>query len=292
MVTSLVSPAVKDVEREPNIDAPCPRREPRPSKKKLEDLENSQRCEDLKRKKTRKEPGAEKGQNLKEPSSKQKQMNKEPEVSRKKKSVSKRGKAADPKDTQDRGFISAANTQRVQNLLEHRQHASWKPEVVEIDEGAEDKTNQSTSSVQPKSKPQPSGMHVHVAQSAVPAEPVQISSEPQPHPINVVKSTASVSNSRLQQADTFQQRDIPSLMHQLSVDKQPDGSESTFVPSQQSSYLSIGIQSSPLHLITNQLHLSIQPQDFSSLQHHWVHLFPLQDVLHQAILPCPVLNSS
>ena len=196
-------------------------------------------------------------------------MNKEPEVSQKKKSVSKRGKVADPKDTQDHGFISATNTQRVQNLLECRQHASWKPEVVEIDEGAEEnRTNQSTSSVQPKSKPQQSGMHVHVAQSAVPAEPVQISSEPQPHPINVVKSTASVSNSRLQQADTFQQRDIPSLMHQLSVDKQPDGSESTFVPSQQSSYLSIGIQSSPLHLITNQLHLSIQSQDFSSLQHH------------------------
>lgn len=246
MVTSLVSPAIKDGEQEPNIDAPRPRREPRPSKKKLEDLENTQQCEEPKRKKARKEPGTQKGQNLKEPSSKQNQMNKEPEVSRKKKSVSKRGKAADPTDTQDRGFISAANTQRVQNLLERRQHASWKPEVVEIEEGEEEnRTNQPVSSLQPKSKPQPSGIHLHVAQSAVPVEPVQISSEPQPRQINVVKSTASVSNSRSQQADTFQQRDVPSLMHQRSDDKQSYGSESTFVPSQQSSNLSIAIQSSP-----------------------------------------------
>lgn len=81
MVTSLVSPAVNDVEEEPNIDAPRPRREPRPSKKKLEDLENTQQCEELKRKKARKDPRTQKGQNLKEPSSKQNQMNKEPEVS-------------------------------------------------------------------------------------------------------------------------------------------------------------------------------------------------------------------
>lgn len=246
MVTSLVSPAVNDVEEEPNIDAPRPCREPRPSKKKLEDLENTQQCEELKRKKARKDPGTQKGQNLKEPSSKQNQMNKEPEVSRKKKSVSKRGKAADPTDTQDRGFISAANTQRVQNLLERRQHASWKPEVVEIEEGEEENMpNQPTSSVQPKSKPQPSGIRLHVAQSAVPAEPVQISSELQPCPINVVKSTASVSNSRSQQADTFQQRDIPSLTHQRSADKQSNGSGSTFVPSLQSSNRSFPIQSSP-----------------------------------------------
>ena len=54
MVTSLVSPAVKDLEQEPNIDAPRPRREPRPSKKKLEDLENTQQSEELKRKKAKK----------------------------------------------------------------------------------------------------------------------------------------------------------------------------------------------------------------------------------------------
>ena len=243
MVTSLVSPAVKDLEQEPNIDAPRPRREPRPSKKKLEDLENTQQSEELKRKKARKEPGTQKGQNLKEPSSKQNQMNKEPEVSRKKKSVSKRGKAADPTDTQDRGFISAANTQRVQNLLERRQHTSRKPEVVEIEEGEEEnRTNQPTSSVQLQAKPQPSGIHLHAAQSAVPAEAVQISSEPQPRPINVVQSTASVPNSRSQQADTstFQQRDISS-----SIDKQSNGSESTFIPIQQTSNLSIPIQLSP-----------------------------------------------
>ena len=235
MVTSLVNPAVEDLEQEPDIDAPRPRREPRPSKKKLEDLENNQQSEELKRKKARKEPGTQKDQNLKEPSNKQNQMNKEAEMSRKKKSVSKRGKTADPTDTQDRGFISAANTQRVQNLLERRQHASWKPEVVEIEEGEEaNRTNQPTSSV-------------HVAQSAVPAELVQIGSEHQPHPINAVKSTAFVSNSRSQQADTgtFQQRDIPSSMHQRSVDKQSNGSESTFVPIQQTSNLSIPIQSSP-----------------------------------------------
>lgn len=242
-MTSLVSPAVKDAEQEPNIDAPRPRREPRPSKKKLEDLENTQQCEELKRKKARKEPG-EKDQNLKKPSSKQKQTDQEPEVSRKKKSVSKKRKVADPKDTQDRGFISAANTQRVQNLLERRQHVSWKPEVVEIEEGEEEnRTNQPASSLQPKSKPQPSGIHLHVAQSAVPAEPVQINSEPQPRPINVVKSTDTVSNSRSQPADTFQQRDVPNLMHQLLADKQSNGSESTPFPPQQSSNLSIATRS-------------------------------------------------
>ena len=175
-MTSLVSPSVKDAEQEPDVDAPRPRRQPKPSKKKLEDLENTQRCEEPKRKKTRKEPETEEGQNLKEPASKKKQINKEPEVSQKKKSVSKKRKAVDPKDTQDRGFISAANTQRVQNLLEGRKHASWKPEVVEIEEGEEEnKTNQPASSVQPKSKSQPSGIYLHVAQSAVPAEPVSIS---------------------------------------------------------------------------------------------------------------------
>ena len=225
MVTSLVSPSVKDAEQEPDVDAPRPRRQPKPSKKKLEDLENTQQCEEPKRKKTRKEPETEEGQNLKEPSSKQKQINKEPEVSQKKKSVSKKRKAVDPKDTQDRGFISAANTQRVQNLLERRKHASWKPEVVEIEEGEEEnKTNQPASSVQPKSKSQPSGIHLHVAQSAVPAEPVSISSELQLCPVDMVKSTASLS----QPADTFQS----------------NGSESTFFPSEQSSNLSIATQSS------------------------------------------------
>ena len=237
MVTSLVNPAVKDAEEEPNVDAPRPRREPRPSKKKLEELENTQQCKAPKRKK----PETEKGHILKEHSSKQKQMNKEPEVSQKKKSASKKRKAADPKDTctQDSGLISAANTQRVQNLLERRQHASWKPEVVEIEEGEEEnRTNQPSNSVQPKSKPQPSGIHLHVS-SAVPVEPVQISSKPRPLPINVVKSTNSVSNSRSQSADTFQQRDIPSLLHQLSAERQSNGSESTFFPPQQSSNLSI-----------------------------------------------------
>ena len=138
MVTSLVSPAVKDAEQEPNIDAPRPRREPKPTKKKLEDLENTQQREEPKSKKARKEPRTEKGHNHKKPSSKQTQMDHVPEVSQKKISVSKRRKAADSKDTQDHGFISAANTQRVQNLLEQRQHASWKPEVVEIEEGEEE----------------------------------------------------------------------------------------------------------------------------------------------------------
>lgn len=219
MVTSLVSPSVKDAEQEPDVDAPRPCRQPKPSKKKLEDLENTQQCEEPKRKKTRKEPETEECQNLKEPSSKQKQINKEPEVSQKKKSVSRKRKAVDPKDTQDRGFISAANTQRVPNLLERRKHASWKPEVVEIEEGEEEnKTNQPASSVQPKSKSQPSGLHLRVA------EPVSISSELQLCPVDVVKSTASLS----QPADTFQS----------------NGSVSTFFPSEQSSNLSIATQSS------------------------------------------------
>lgn len=242
MVTSLVSPAVKDAEQEPNIDVPHPCWESRPSKKKLEDLENTQQCKELRRKKARKEP-REKDQNLKKPLSKQKQTDQEPEVSRKKKSVSKR-KVADAKDTQDRGFLLAASTQRVQNLLERRQHVNWKPEVVEIEEGEdENRTNQPASSLQPKSKPQPSGIHLHVAQSAVPEEPVQINSEPQPRPINVLKSTDSVSNSQSQPADTFQQRDVPNLMHQLLADKQSNGSESTPFPPQQSSNLSIATRS-------------------------------------------------
>ena len=236
MVTSLVSPAVKDAEQEPNIDAPRPRREPKPTKKKLEDLENTQQHEEPKRKKARKEPRTEKGHNHKKPSSKQTQMDHEPEVSQKKISVSKRRKAADSKDTQDHGFISAANTQRVQNLLERRQHASWKPEVVEIEEGEEEsRINQPASSLQPKSNPQPSGIHSYVAQSAVPAEPLQINSEPPPHPINVVKSTDSVANSQSQPADSFRQRHIPNLTHQLSADKLSNGSESTPFPPQQSS---------------------------------------------------------
>ena len=244
-MTSLVSPAVKGAEQEPDINAPRPRREPRPSKKKLEDLENIQQREGLKRKKARKEHGEE-DQNLKKPSSKQKQTDQESEVSHKKKSVSKKRKVADPKDTQDRGFISAANTQRVQNLLERRQHVSCKPEVpvVEIEEGEEEnRTNQPSSSLQPKSKPQSSSIHLHVVQSAVPAEPVQMNSESQPRPINVVKSTDSVSNSQSQPADAFQQRDVPNLMHQLLADKQSNGSESTPFPPQQSSNLSIATRS-------------------------------------------------
>jgi len=194
------------------------------------------------KKKARKEHGEE-DQNLKKPSSKRKQTDQEPEVSRKKKSVSKKRKVADPKDTQDHGFISAANTQ---NLLERRQHVSCKPEVpvVEIEEGEEEnRTNQPASSLQPKSKPQPSSIHLHVVQSAVPAEPVQINSESQPRPINVVKSTDSVSNSQSQPADAFQQRDVPNLMHQLLADKQSNGSESTPFPPQQSSNLSIATRS-------------------------------------------------
>ena len=212
MVTSLVSPAVKDAEQEPDIDAPRPRREPRPSKKKLEDLENTQQCQEPKRKKARKEPITEKVQNLEEPSSKQKQINKEPEVSRKKKNASKKRKAADPKDTQECGFISAANAQRVQNLLERRQHSSWKPEIVEIEEGGEEnRTNQPTGSVQPKSKPQPSGVHLHVTQSALLAEPVQINSEPQPCPINVVKSTPSRSQPYISAKKVYTQLNAPTF---------------------------------------------------------------------------------
>ena len=78
--------------------------------------------------------------------------------------------------------------------------------------------------MQPKSTSQPSGIHLRVAQSAVPAEPVSISSELQLCPVDVVKSTASLS----QPADTFQS----------------NGSVSTFFPSEQSSNLSIATQSS------------------------------------------------
>lgn len=163
-------------------------------------------------------------------------MDHEPEVSQKKKSVSKKRKAADPKDTQDRGFLSAANTQRVQNLLERRQHVTWKPEVVEIEEGEdENRNNQPASSLQPKSISQPPGIHSHVVQSAVPAEPVHINSETPPRPINLVKSTDSVSNSQSQPADSFQQRHIPNLTHQLSAGKLSNGSESTPFLLQQSS---------------------------------------------------------
>jgi len=56
MVTSLVSPAVKDAEQEPNIDAPRPRREPKPTKKKLEDLEKTEQCEEPKEERPEKSP--------------------------------------------------------------------------------------------------------------------------------------------------------------------------------------------------------------------------------------------
>ena len=155
MVTTLVSPPVNDAVKEPAIDAARPRRAPKPSKKKLDELENAQQCEEPKRKNARKEPGIEKGQNHKEP--KPKQIEKEPEASQRKKSANKR-KAADPKDAQDVQLISAANTQRVQNLLQRRQHASCRSEVVEIEDVTEENRNNSAvqynSSVQPKSKRQ------------------------------------------------------------------------------------------------------------------------------------------
>ena len=216
-------------------------------------------------------------------------MDKEPEVSQKKKSATKKKKAADSQDSQDPGFISAANTQRVQNLLERRQHATWKPEVVEIEEvELVNRTNQPSSAVQPKSRPQPSGVHLHVAQSAVPVEPVQITSKPQPQSINVVKSTDSVSNSRSQPADSFQQRDIPSLLNQLSADKQSNG-KSTFFPPRQSSNLITATQSP-----SSSQYKSASPVNpasrfqFSSASVGSTH----SEALHQAIFPCPVLDSS
>ena len=84
---------------------------------------------------------------------------------------------------------------------------SCKPEVpvVEIEEGEEEnRTNQPASSLQPKSKPQPSSIHLHVMQSAVPAEPVQLNSESQPCPpqqsSNLSIATRSPSSSNYKSA--------------------------------------------------------------------------------------------
>lgn len=221
MVTSLVSPPGNDTEKEPAVDAPRPRRDPKPTKKKLEELETAQQSEEPKRKSARKEPGKEKSQNFKEP--KQKQIEKEPDVSQKKKSATKKGKETDSNDTQDAKLITAANNQRVQNLLERRQHASWRSEEVEIVEvTAVNNTNQPSSSVPPNPNPQP----FDVARSAAPAMATRIISKPKPQLSDVIPQSQS--------ADASQHRNIPNLVNQLSADKQPNGggTDSLFPPQQ------------------------------------------------------------
>ena len=155
-----------------------------------------------KEKNARKEPGIEKGQNRKEP--KPKQIEREPEASQRKKSANKR-KAADPKDAQDVQLISAANTQRVQNLLQRRQHASCRSEVVEIEDVTEEnRTNsavQYNSSVQPKSKCQLPDVSTHS-----PTHPQYKSSSPEENRTN----SAVQYNSSVQPKSKCQLPDVSS----------------------------------------------------------------------------------
>ena len=176
-----MSPPVKDSEKELVTDATRPRREPKPSKKKLEaESEN----EEPKRKKARKEPAAEKGGQLS-------QVEKEPELTPKSKSsIKKKAANTKAKDTQDAQLISAANTERVQNLLQRREQARTS-EVIEIKELEE---SDSTSKHSRKPHDQPTGPNL-----------------------------------------------APSLLNQLSTEKQSNG-QVTCPPPQQLSNLSTGFQ--------------------------------------------------
>ena len=218
MVTDLVTYTVDNEEKEPAIDAPRPRREPKPSKKKLAGLDNDSQCEDPKRKHARKESRTEKAKDCEE------LVDKEPVISDKKKHTSKKRKAVDSKNDNDSEIILVSNTNRVQNLLERRKHASCRSnEVVEVEEVAEvhaNKINLPSGSVQ--LNPQPT------------ADPVQIISKPQLQPTDAVKSRDS--NLRNQPVDTFQQRytgNIYNKITQLTANEQ--NREGTFFPPQQSS---------------------------------------------------------
>ena len=137
-MNELVRPQVQ--EKEPAIDAPRPRREPKPTKKKLAELENEQDdCQEPKRKHARKGSGLTQSEGRDSEEPKGEKAGKEQEVPRKKTTAKK--KKADSKD--DSEIIAVANLQRVQNLLERRQNIDAdyvRPtEVVNVDEVIEAK---------------------------------------------------------------------------------------------------------------------------------------------------------
>lgn len=99
MVTDLVTYTVDNEEKEPALDAPRPRREPKPSKKKLAGLDDDSQCEDPKRKHARKESRTEKAKDCEE------LVDKEPVISDKKKHPSKKRKAVDSKNDNDSEII-------------------------------------------------------------------------------------------------------------------------------------------------------------------------------------------
>ncbi|XP_078363779.1 uncharacterized protein LOC144647995 [Oculina patagonica] len=140
-VNELVRPQIK--EKEPAIDAPRPRREPKPTKKKLAELENGQDdCQEPKRKHAKKWSGQARSEGRDSEQQKGEKAGKEQEAPQKKTAAKK--KKADPNDPKDDSeIIAVANLQRVQNLLERRQNKDadyvHPSEVVVVDEVSEEK---------------------------------------------------------------------------------------------------------------------------------------------------------
>lgn len=140
-MNELVRPQIQ--EKEPAIDAPRPRREPKPTKKKLAGLENGQDdCQEPKRKYARRRLGLAQSEGRDSEEQKREKARKEQEVPQKKTAAKKKkADSNDPKD--DSEIIAVANLQRVQNLLERRQNKDAdyvRPnEVVDVDEVSEAK---------------------------------------------------------------------------------------------------------------------------------------------------------
>lgn len=271
MVTSLVSPSVKDAEQEPGVDAPRPRRQPKPSKKKLEDLENTQRCEEPKRKKTRKEPETEEGQNLKEPSTKQKKLTRNQRCLKKRTVCLRRGRLLTLKilrivDSFQQQILKGCRIYQVEGSMRVGNLKQWR-------------------SKKGRRKIRPTSLPVQCSLSQNLSHLVYIYMQ---HSQLFQRSQlASVQNHNyVQQTWLSQQPRYHSLQIHFSKEISPayhtnfqltnSSMGQRVLSSHQSSHQTLALQHSPpLHLITNQLHLLIQPQDFSSLQHHRDHLIQL-----------------
>ena len=142
LVTALVNPSLAHdgKGKEVNVDAPRPRREPKPSRKVVEGNDESENSEAPTRKKNRKESPTEKTT----------------EVLQKNKNTSKKKKGADPTKDDEIEIIAVANANRVQSLLLRRKNASAASEEVEtVKVTAENKTNHQSDSNH-MSKVQPS----------------------------------------------------------------------------------------------------------------------------------------
>ena len=153
------------------------------------------------------------------------QVEKEPELTPKSKSsIKKKAANTKAKDTQDAQLISAANTERVQNLLQRREQARTS-EVIEITELEE---SDSTSKHSRKPHDQPTGPNL------APSLLNQLSTEKQSN----VKSPALLHSSCQTSALDFS---YPLLTNQLHLSPLPQGF------------------SSPHHQWGQLIHLAISP---------------------------------